>query len=89
MTAAGTIGTDTTTAVVDRYFGIWNTTDADRRAQLIAETWADDGIYLDPVMRGDGHSGIDAMITGFQSQFPGIRFHRAAPIDAHNDRLWS
>lgn len=86
MTATGTIGTDTTTAVVDRYFGIWNTTDADRRSRLIAETWAEDGIYLDPVMRGDGDGGIEAMIAGFHSRFPGIRFHRTAAIDAHNDR---
>lgn len=59
------IGTDTTTAVVDRYVAAWNATDADHRTQLIAETWAEDGTYLDPVMRGDGHSGIDAMIAGF------------------------
>jgi len=87
MTATGTFGTDTPTALVDRYFDIWNTTDADQRSQLIAATWAEDGIYLDPVMRGDGHGGIDAMVAGFQDQFPGIRFHRTAAIDAHNDRL--
>lgn len=90
MAATGTIGTfglDTATALVDRYIDIWNTTDADRRVQLIAETWAEDGIYLDPVMRGDGHGEIEAMIAGFQAQFPGVRFHRTATIDSHNDRL--
>lgn len=78
---------DTTTMLVDRYFAAWNTTDAARRAQLIRETWTDDGIYLDPVMHGDGSADIDTMIAGFQTQFPGLRFYRNAAIDTHNDRL--
>jgi len=78
---------DTTTALVDRYFAAWNTTDAARRTRLISEAWTDDGTYLDPVMSGSGHSGIEAMIAGFQAQFPGLQFHRNAAIDAHNDHL--
>lgn len=78
---------NTTTALVDRYFATWNAPDADERTQAIAAAWADDGTYLDPVMNGAGHTGIDAMIAGFQAQFPGIQFHRTATIDAHNDRL--
>lgn len=79
--------TDTATALVDRYFAAWNATEAEQRAQLIAETWAEDGVYLDPVMRGEGHTGIDAMIGGFQGQFPGLTFHRNAAIDVPNDRV--
>ena len=78
---------DTTTALVDRYFAAWNTTDPEHRTGLIAETWAEDGAYLDPVAEGEGHAGIDAMIAGFQGQFPGLRFHRNAAIDVHHDRL--
>ena len=78
---------DTTTALVDRYFAAWNTTDPAQRAGLISESWAEGGTYLDPVADGEGHAGIDAMIAGFQSQFPGLRFYRNAAIDAHHDRL--
>ena len=78
---------DTTTALVDRYFAAWNATDAAERDQLITETWAEEGTYLDPVMSGEGHAGIGTMIAGFGAQFPGLRFHRNATIDAHNDRL--
>lgn len=78
---------DTTTALVNRYFAAWNATDAAQRTRLVAETWIEDGTYLDPVLAGEGHAGIDAMIAGFQAQFPGLRFHRDATIDAHNDRL--
>lgn len=79
--------TDRATALVDRYFAAWNATDSAQRAELIAETWEDDGEYLDPVSSGTGHSGIEAMIVGFQARFPGLRFHRHAAIDAHNDRV--
>lgn len=78
---------DTTTALVDRYFAAWNATDAAQRTRLVAETWIEDGAYLDPVLAGEGHAGIDAMIAGFQARFPGLRFHRDATIDAHSDRL--
>ncbi len=78
---------ETTSALVDRYFAAWNETDAAERDQLITGTWAEDGTYLDPVMGGEGHAGIAAMIAGFGAQFPGLRFHRNATIDAHNDRL--
>jgi hypothetical protein len=76
-----------TTTVVDTYITAWNETDADRRRELIEQTWTDDARYLDPMMSGDGHDGIDAMIAGVQQQFPGARFVLAGEPDAHNDRV--
>jgi hypothetical protein len=72
---------------VDRYFAVWNETDAGRRRSLIAQTWADDATYLDPMMSGDGAEGIDAMVQGVQSQFPGYRFRLTGDVDAHHDRV--
>lgn len=72
---------------IDRYLAIWNETDASRRRALIAATWTEDATYLDPLMGGEGHDGIDAMIRGAQAQFPGHRFRRAGEIDAHHDRV--
>ena len=65
--------TDTRT-IVDRYLAIWNEGDAKRRRALIAAAWTEDATYVDPVMRGAGHEGIDAMISGAQAQFPGFEF---------------
>src|SRR5690349_5350503 len=76
-----------TAALIDRYFAAWNETDAGRRRDLIAETWAEDAAYLDPLMQGDGHAGIDAMIQGVQTQFPGFRFTQVGQVDAHHDRV--
>lgn len=76
-----------TATVVDTYIDAWNETDSDRRRELIAQVWTDDATYLDPMMSGDGHDGIDAMIAGVQEQFAGARFELAGAPDAHHDRV--
>jgi len=75
------------TDLVDRYIAIWNETDDERRRDLIARTWTEDSTYLDPMVRGEGRGGIDAMIRGVQAQFPGLLFRRTSEVDAHNDRV--
>jgi hypothetical protein len=89
MTAKATATTMTTEVeqLVDQYIAAWNETDPGTRRELIARTWADDGRYLDPLMSGAGHDGIDAMIGGVQTQFPGYRFRRTGDLDTHNDRV--
>lgn len=74
-------------ATIDRYFAIWNETDPQRRRALIAQTWTEDASYRDPLLTGDGLAGIDAMVAGFQAQFPGKQVRRTGPIDAHHDRV--
>jgi hypothetical protein len=75
------------TDLVDRYIAIWNETDDERRRDLIARTWTEDSTYLDPMIRGEGRGGIDAMIRGVQAQFPGLLFRRTSDVDTHNDRV--
>lgn len=72
-------------SIVERYFAVWNEADAVRRNDLIAQTWAEDAHYVDPVMQGDGHAGIDALVQGVQQRFPGFRFRLFGAIDGHND----
>ena len=74
---------DTTT--IDRYFDMWNTEDeADRRA-AIADAWATDARYVDPLLEADGHDGLAAMVAGVQAHYPGQRFRRTTDVDAHHD----
>jgi SnoaL-like domain len=73
--------------LVDKYIATWNERDAGLRRALIAQTFADDGDYLDPLMQGDGQVGIDAMIAGVQQQYGECRLELAAGPDAHNDRV--
>jgi hypothetical protein len=89
MTAVATAWTVATEVeqVIDHYFAAWNETDPATRRALIARTWTEDGIYLDPLMSGEGHDGIDAMIGGAQAQFPGCRVRRTGDLDMHHDRV--
>jgi hypothetical protein len=74
------------TDLIDRYIAAWNETDPGRRATLVAATFAPEATYLDPIMQGDGHAGIDGMIAGVQARFPGHQLRRGA-VDAHHDHL--
>ncbi len=73
--------------VVERYIAIWNETDVERRRDLIAQTWDDKSSYVDPLFSADGHEGIDALVAGFQQQFPEHRFRLSSDVDQHHDRL--
>jgi hypothetical protein len=75
---------DDANALVERYLAIWNERDAARRRALIAQLWTEDASYLDPLMRGEGHTAIDAMIQAAQEQFPGHYFRPRNRADAHN-----
>lgn len=75
------------TDLIERYIAVWNETDVEQRRQLITQTWTEDAIYLDPVMKGEGHTGINEMISGVQARFAGHRFRRTGDIDSHHDRV--
>jgi SnoaL-like domain len=70
---------------VVRYIAAWNEPDPKRRRELVAETWADDGNYIDAHRHGTGHGAIDAMIGAAQAQFPGYRLNLISGIEAHNN----
>jgi hypothetical protein len=74
-------------SLIDRYVETWNETDPQRRREVIARTWTDDGLYVDPLFAAEGRDGIDAMLQGVQTQFPGMRLTRTSEIDAHHDRV--
>ena len=78
--------TDITT-VVHNYIAMWNETTPEDRRAIIAETFADDASYLDPLQAGDGPAGIDAMVAAAQAQFPGLRFELSDGPDNHHDRV--
>jgi hypothetical protein len=77
--------TNTITSVVDTYIAAWNEADAERRLELVAETFTADARYLDPLMSGEGVDGIAAMIGAAQAQFPGHHFELSFGPDTHND----
>ncbi|RFU49488.1 nuclear transport factor 2 family protein [Paraburkholderia sp. DHOC27] len=75
------------TDLIDRYFAAWNETDAVSRRELIAATWNTHAAYLDPLLSGDGHAGIDAMIRAVHERFPRHTFRRISEVDGFANRL--
>jgi len=87
MNQANAIQANQLADLIDRYFAMWNETNAERRRELIARTWTDTATYLDPVLQGDGRDGIDAMVKAVQERFPGHTFRLKGPVDSHHDRV--
>jgi hypothetical protein len=73
------------TDVVKRYLSTWNETDAAVRRAAIAEIWAEDGVYTDPLATVTGREGFNAVIEGAQRQFPGFTFRLLGDVDDHHD----
>jgi len=71
--------------LVDRYFAAWNETDAARRRELIVRTWAEEASYVDPLLAGEGHDGIDAMMGAVHERFPQHVFRLSTAPDGFGD----
>ncbi|BAJ28531.1 MULTISPECIES: nuclear transport factor 2 family protein [Kitasatospora] len=70
--------------VVTRYLSIWNEADAEARAAAIADLFAADATYTDPLADVEGHAGVAALITGAREQFQGLDFKLYGTVDAHH-----
>jgi hypothetical protein len=71
--------------LIEKYIAAWNETVPAARRQLIDEVFAPDAAYTDPLAAVTGRDQIDALIAGAQSQFAGLEFRLAGPVDAHHD----
>ncbi|MDR7280911.1 nuclear transport factor 2 family protein [Catenuloplanes atrovinosus] len=74
---------------VDRYLAAWNETDPARRRDLVAETFAPDCRYVDPLIDATGRDALDAAIAGAQRQigalFPGSPLRPLGTPETHHD----
>lgn len=69
---------------IDIHLDAYGEPDAARRADLVAQVWAEDGRLVDPPLEAAGRSGIADMAAAVQSQYPGHRFRRTSGIDEHH-----
>ncbi|MCJ8518384.1 hypothetical protein ABID21_001305 [Pseudorhizobium tarimense] len=70
-------------AIANAYIALWNEADHAARTAALAETWAPDARYTEPLMHGEGPSGISAMIAAARSHFPSHRFDFFGTPDGH------
>ena len=78
--------TDPKTIAVS-YIDLWNERTPARRRELLAANWAKDARYVDPLMSGDGHDGVDALIAGVQQRFPDFKFKLIGEPNGHGDHV--
>jgi SnoaL-like domain len=78
--------TDVTT-IASRYIDLWNERTPSRRREILAAHWTDDATYIDPMMSGDGHDGVDALISGVQARFPDFRFQLIGQPNGFGDHV--
>jgi hypothetical protein len=69
------------------YIAIWNETDTGARSAAIAQVWAEDARYVDPLADVTGHDGIGAVVASAQQQFPGWQFSLLGKVEAHHDQF--
>ncbi len=73
--------------VARRYIDLWNERTPGRRREMLAQHWTADATYVDPLMSGAGHDGVDALIAGVQQRFPDFRFKLIGEPNGFGDHL--
>jgi hypothetical protein len=74
-------------SIASRYIDLWNERTPGRRREMLRQHWADDAKYIDPLMSGEGHDGVDALIAGVQQRFPDFRFCLLGQPNGFGDHL--
>ena len=72
-------------AIASSYIDLWNERTPARRREILSQHWARDISYVDPLMSGDGHDGVDALIAGVQQRFPDFRFRLIGEPNGYGD----
>lgn len=78
-------------AAVDAFVAAWNETDAARRAELLAASFAEDGRFEDEHALLDGREALSAHVGALQAMFS-LRLERAGPAQVMRDMVrfaWS
>lgn len=67
------------------YVAAWNAADDDARRDLLARSFAADGIYVDPAARVRGRAALAVHARGFAARWPGATVEVTSRIDVHGD----
>jgi hypothetical protein len=75
-------------SLAERYIGVWHEPDGARRRKAIAELWAPEGVYVDPVHDARGYDALYATVTEIHEEFirPGkYLFRSRGDAQAHHN----
>jgi hypothetical protein len=74
-------------SVASSYIDLLNERSPGRRREILAANWTSDAKYIDPLMSGDGHDGVEALIEGVQQRFPEFRFRLLGEPNGFGDHV--
>jgi hypothetical protein len=72
-------------ATIDRYCEAWSDPDPERRAAALADVWATNATYTDPMVHAVGAEALLHHIAGVHAQMPGARILRTSEVQVHHD----
>ena len=64
--------------------GVFSEPDVEKRHNNIARLWAEDGVFIDPESRYEGHSGVALAADGLAKRFPNFIFTERGDILAYH-----
>ena len=73
--------------IATSYIDLWNERTPSRRREMLATSWTSDARYVDLLMSGDGHDGVDALISGVQQKFPDFKFKLIGEPNGFGDHV--
>jgi hypothetical protein len=73
--------------IATAYIDLWNERKADRRRDIFKANWTSDASYVDPLMSGDGHDGVEALIAGVHQRFPDFKFTLIGEPNGYGDYM--
>jgi len=73
--------------VANRYIDLWNERTPSRRHEILVANWTSDTRYVDPLMSGDGHDGVDALVADVQQRFPDFKFRLIGEPNGFGDHV--
>jgi SnoaL-like domain len=74
-------------AVANRYIDLWSERTPSRRREMLNQNWTTDAKYVDPLMSGEGHDGVDALVAGVQQRFPDFKFRLIGEPNGFGDHI--
>jgi hypothetical protein len=73
--------------VVAKYGQAWNEPDEAKRRELLADAWAEDGVYRDPSAIVEGRDALVAHIGGYHEAMGGHSIVQTSGVDVHGSHL--
>ncbi|RVU34816.1 nuclear transport factor 2 family protein [Hwanghaeella grinnelliae] len=74
--------------VLTAYIEAWCEPEPERRTQLLAQSWHEDGVYKDPQMEAEGRAALSDYIGTVHERMPGASLAYTSGVNRHHDHIY-